>query len=729
MEKETFERYYNTYLTEELVGPSKNKTAQCPFCEKDGKFSVDITTGCAQCLSCTETCNHISFLTKFHNTWLDYTDDDQYASIAEARGLSVETLKKAKFAYNSISGVWLVPYKNPFTTQLTNLGYFYTFGDNAYRIFKAPNINGEIPLTFYNPYEGLKNSESKQLNIIEGEWDTLAWIELQSGHDLIPTIGAPGALIFPEKCKHWFKDFDIVNLYYDNDEAGLKGITKAAHKLTEWGKQVKAIDWSEVSEDEDLDGYDVRDMLQEFDDAYFALSSSLTSITNEVSPNSIDGDKLSDGYIASLSDITEITEFDKYIDCYGKHMHLTEENRRAIALTMAISTCQYMLGEPLWFFMVGQAGCGKTTLIESYGGNNEYFDYASRITSKSLVSGWNSGGDEPSLLYRMNGKTFFIKDFTVVLGMPKEQQKEVFDLLRDIYDGTLKITFGNGKVCNFHNLRFNLVAGVTDAIKLHNDASMGERFLRLDYMGKECDDIAIIQSTLKGFGQSSTRKKELTEATLGYAKTLIKEENRWNIENIPRMSTTSIDAISTLARYTAFIRTRTETDRQEGLKYRPRKEVASRLALQYAKVAFSLEKTFNPTFMNKAFEANGSGPPTIDFSDKTLQYVAKVAHDTSEGFNQEVVHAIHQQPRLGRRDLEARLKLPATRIHRVISDLKTIGLIKTVTRIDDHNPQVPLDRRGYGKNADKGRPSEYYSVHPDFLSIMDAVFPENKERV
>lgn len=967
---EDFTKFYDTYLYESLEGTGKNRTTTCPFCEKENKFSVNVETSKGQCLSahCGEQVNHLTFLTKFHNAWLQETTISNYQELSKLRGISTKTLQQAKLAYDSYRERWLVPYKHPGTPNLTNLGYFQAKGKNAFRIYKGPNVKEEMPLTLYNPYQLHRAIKTDTLYIAEGEWDTLAMMDILSGTKEI-VIGVPGAMIFPESCRKWFDKIKHVNLVYDWDEAGRLGMVKACEILKRWGKGVRAIDWESIEGAEE--NYDIRDMLLHHKDT--AREAIKTSLFDLNTTDNAPAQELSAGYVTSIDEIDEVESFDQYVDLYGSQLHLSEDNVKAMAITMAISTCQYMHGESLWFFLVGPPGCiasyeevkinragktfnismkdlhnmmnggvrggkqwdtsiptkiqtmnedgtirlrkimksvhqgsqlvcrvitkdgaslnatadheflvwdgdcyckkplselkpgmllaknvgrsvkgkspkkqyafkcgikyhpfkvwggrnnkykiathrlvveaemnglplddyvhalrhdaelskafvflkptihvhhidrdhtnndlsnlevmtdtehmyehaeentknvleqvdaveiveinknigvtevydlqlrdphnfvvngfvvgnsGKTTLIESYGGNNEYFDYASRVTSKALVSGWNSG-PEASLITKMNGKTFFIKDFTVVLGMPKEQKKEVFNLFRDIYDGTLKITFGNGKVVDLSNLSFNMIAGVTDAIKAQSDSSMGERFLRYDYMGTQCDDEAIIDSALSGFGQFNTRKQSLTEASLGYVKTLLKQENRWDLENLPRLSQYSKQRLGALARYTAYIRTRPENDKSEGLIFRPRKEIATRLALQYAKLAYALEKVFSPGI-------NGSGG-TLDLSDQTLKLIAKVAHDTAEGFEQDVMQILHQRPKIGRKDLETKLKLTPTRIHRVITDLKTLGLVQTRTM---------TNLRPTRGSQGSGRPSELYSVHPDFALLMDDV--------
>jgi Toprim-like len=694
-----YSRFYQTYLYDSLYGSGKNRTTTCPFCESVGKFAININTSEAQCLKadCGERVNHITFLTKYHQAWLSCTEEDSYEDLSNQRGISPSTFRAAKWAYDSYNDRWLVPYKNPFTPNLTNLGHFQTKGKHAFRIYKAPNVNDEMPLTLYNPYTLHKGIKTDTCYITEGEWDALALMELFSDTNEV-IIGVPGALIFPEAAKKWFEKINHVNLVYDYDDAGAMGTRKAYELLSRWGKQVRAIDWT--SADGAEAGMDIRDMLMKHrTTAAVSIRSAMANFESSEEAEQ----ELSAGYVRSMADIAEVDNFDNYIDMYGKHLHLSQENIDSMAITMAIATSQYLPGEPLWFFLVGQPGSGKTTLIESFGGNNEYFDYASRVTSKSLVSGWNSG-PEASLITKMNGKTFFIKDFTVVLGMPKEQKKEVFNLFRDIYDGTLKITFGNGKVVDLSNLRFNMIAGVTDAIKSQSDASMGERFLRYDYMGTDWNDELIIDSALSGFGRFNERKDQLTEASLGFVKTILKPENRWDLYSLPRLSQGSRNRLSALARYTAYIRTRPETDRTDGLVYRPRKEIASRLALQYAKLSFALEKVFSPGMKVKG---------DLEISERTFKLIAKVAHDTAEGFAQDIVKIVYDRPNIGRKDLEVKLKLTSNRVHRVITDLKTLGLIQIRT-----TPNVRPTRQGYGK---VGRPTEQYCVHPDFASLLKDV--------
>lgn len=711
-----YSKFYNTYLSSPLKGTGNNRTTDCPFCESENKLSINIRTSKGQCLhaQCGKKINHLTFLKYFHEAWLEFTEDAAYEELSELRGISIHTLKNvAKWAYDGYRNRWLVPYYNPLTGHLTNLGTFVTHGDSAFRIYKAPNIEdtngiGTVPLTFYVPSDqtDLKDSEVEACYIAEGEWDALALIDLQtrwSPDDVLPVIATPGANMFQINNQKWFEAINTYYLVYDNDDAGRVGTERAGINLRSWGKEVHTLDWSQIEDaKEDMD---VRDLLLTNPDEGASLI--YESLVEYIPVDEDDPEQLSAGYVITLADITPITSYEEYLDGYqSAGMHLSECNQDAIAITMATAACQYLSAaqnEGLWFFLQGPAGSGKTTLIESFGGQNEYFDYASRITAKNLVSGWQAGGKEPSLIHRMNNKCFFIKDFTVVLDMPKEQRKEVFSLFRDIYDGTLHITFGNGKVCNFHNLNFNLIAGVTDEILAHSDANMGERFLRLDYSGAEIDDEKIIKAALRGFGKSSGKKGELTDATLGYVKTLLDVENRWDIYNMPNLSASSITALTNMARYVAYTRARTKEDRKDGIMYRPRKEVAARLALQFCKLGYSLEKVHNPF-------CTGGGSKSYDLSDNTLRLIKKVAFDTSAGFQQDIITRLAQssEDRMTRATLKRLIGggINDTRLHKTIQSLAALDIVGTFKQ----------------SQGEKGRPSDQITLSRTFRKIAKTMF-------
>lgn len=696
--------FYDTFLTYPLKHSpqSKNATSECPFCEAPNKFSIDVKSGVGKCLSaaCGETFNPASFMVKFHNSWLEHTSDEDYEILSEQRGISVATLKKAQFAYDSYKERWLVPYFNPNSKTLNNLGYFHPGNPKKpFVIYKAPNDTGEFRLQLYNPCEPIGDppEETEEIVICEGEWDALALYDLittnkhYDPHSRPIILATPGAGIVPTRLPLYLAREQNILLSYDNDDAGNSGVVKMGLALQDLGKTVKHVAWDSASEPVP-EGTDLRDIISDPDlKKRFNSFDKLKEITTPFLHVQEEGQTA--GYVSSIEDIEPVENLRTYFKLYNKQIVLSETNKLAIIGGLAISTSVYMKGEPLWGFFIGPASSGKTVFIESFGGENEMFDYASKVTDKSFVSGWSAGGDG-SFFTRINGKTFLIKDFTTVINMSKDRQKELFDILRDIYDGSFRQRFGNNVERNYKDTNFNILAGVTDAIYSHNDADMGERFLRISYLGDDHDEDAILDSVLGNFGNSRSKKEKLTQATLGYVNTIM--ANKWDVDqDYPTMGLDTKRFISNLAKYVAKIRTKPKHDRTEGLVYRPRPEVAARLAIQFQKLSYAVLKVINP---NKVWEDD------FELPSLARRVVAKVAKDTCYGFSQEIVEYLYKNPKNQESKIAKMLSLPETRVHRCMKDLHLLKIVR------------------FSKIKTKGAPAKLWTPTDEFTPLCEAVF-------
>ena len=334
---------------------------------------------------------------------------------------------------------------------------------------------------------------------------------------------------------------------------------------------------------------------------------------------------------------------------------------------------------------------GKTTFIDSFGGNNERFDNLSKISAKALVSGWrDDDGSEPSYLAKLKDKTLFVKDFTVTLTDSQDSQREVFGLLTDIFDGYVKIPYGNNQVREFYDLYFNMVAGVTDIVHSHSAASIGERFLRIDFLGRNYKARQFASAALANFGKSKPQKEALTKNTLGFVNYL---------KSMPfpmEIPSEYHDPIIDLAEFIATIRTKVESDRLEGIKYRPRTELPSRLSLQLAKLFVSVRTVYN-------LDPNKE-ESTINASRLAFDVVKKVAFDTCYGFSLDLVKAIHVNPGATRDILAAKANIHQQKAYRILDDLITTGVIT----------------KSNGQAGVKGgRPAHLYSINPKLKTVLD----------
>lgn len=703
-------KVYNTILANNnpsseffLKTAGKDAKGYCFICDK-GSLSIEVSTGKGKCWNCETSMNVTSFITKYHEQWFTATPDDYYQELVNARGISMDVLKQGKLAYDCNNARWLMPHKNLNTQFLANLGHFYDHATmkeerKAYDVWMLPNAGDMFPKPFYNPYSfHLQPSFSNQpLVICEGQWDTLAIIDmcLKSYKDQsrIPAIlGVCGASHIPKNATSFLKNYKEVYLVYDNDDPGQNGAMKMAALLSSENFTVKKLNWNKLDFPSPCpEGYDIRDLFVKRKKLFgFVMKACEEIIVDKQTPEN-EPEQLGPGYISTVEGIDPVDTLDHYLKLYETHMVLNDTNRKSMIAGIAIAAGTMLPGEPLWAFLVGVASDGKTTFIESFGGNHEWCDYSSKLTSKALVSGLGEGA---SNIPKMNNKCYFIKDFTVILGMPKDQQRELFDILRDVYDGSVKIPYGNGKILNFQNLNFNLIAGVTPAIYRLNEAQLGERFLRINYSDNSITDEDTMTSILRGFGNTTKKKDDLTKATVGYLKTI--RANFYDNTSIPQLHTPDYHLIGNLANYIAQTRTKPEHNRTEGLIYRPKPEASKRLGLQFVKLGLSIYRTLNPT---------SNIPTEIKLDERTIDILGKVAYDTCEGFTQDVLKTIYFNPKITQQDLSKRLAIPASRTNRVLEDIKIVGLVTTILR--------------HGGN---GRPSLLYKLKPNMESVCSKMF-------
>lgn len=684
-----FATFFSTYLTQEVPENYHGEyRLDCPLhdCENPtNHFYANCDTGEWHCKRCDASGNARTLITILHQQHYELTTHSQYLSLSELRGISPETFENAGWAYDADNDRWLVPYYtyNPDTGEwsefLNNLGYFYPSSTNESTRFKIKKA-GALSLYLYNP--GIHTLPPSDTAVIcEGEWDTLAYYELHSDTtDLV--LGKPGSGFNVAYMKTLAKS-KTVHLLLDNDPAGHKQTVKAIEVIKNDISDIKILDWSLMEHAQK----DVRDLwMMEGDKSHKLITDALIPADFEAVDKEVI--KL---YQTSLSDYETVETFDEYTKTLATYLYMTPETLAAMAAVLGITNSINIPGEPLWAFLIGPPSSGKTTFIDSFGGNNELFDNLSKISAKSLVSGWkDETGDEPSYLAKLKDKTLFVKDFTVTLTDSIDSQKEVFGLLTDIFDGYVKIPYGNNQVREFYDLYFNMVAGVTDIVHSHSAASIGERFLRIDYLGKNYDSRMFARRALQNFGQARPQKELLTKNTLGFVN---------HLRSMPMIMTLQdeyLDPITDLAEFIATIRTKVESDPKEGVKYTPRPELPSRLANQLAKLFVSTRGVYN---------LDPNSDEQLDISSRTaFETVKKVALDTCYGFSLDIVRTIKKYPLLDRQALAEVAKIHPQRAYRVLTDLCTTGVLTKVS-----------GRVG----ASGGRPPSHYAINPKLANVLD----------
>lgn len=140
-----------------------------------------------------------------------------------------------------------------------------------------------------------------------------------------------------------------------------------------------------------------------------------------------------------------------------------------------------LAGDPLWVFLVGPSGDGKTELVNPLAGL-DFVRPLDTLTVNTFLSGKQKKDPNASLLLRLpDGAVLLMRDFTAILEIHREKRDEIFSQLRKIYDGHLTRATGEGGESAELSWtgKIGLIACVTPAIEGYRAfaTTLGERFL------------------------------------------------------------------------------------------------------------------------------------------------------------------------------------------------------------------------------------------------------------
>jgi len=591
----------------------------CPFCNKEDHFYVKQKTGQYSCKRCNEEGNLYTFLTKVHADAVSSTSRNDLESIANMRdGIPISVLKKHGICKSPMGDI-MIPYRKPDSDNLVNLKKWNAEKKISYN---TPGCNG----LFFVRWEA-----SGPIYVCEGEWDALALLNLMTEAEVespYSIVAVPGAGVFKES---WCSNFANREVYflYDNDHdkenngrtfnPGKDGMSRAVSVLLQTLKpeqknkmMINIIDWSQAKNYDQLpDGFDVRD----WSIKYTKLQKQQIGFRKLIKlcrPHDASPKKKSykaikrDDFFQVVADFQSVLEFgESFID--------------TLACCFATMISLRIEGNPLWLFVVGPASCGKTTIIEAFESCEDITEHLSKLTPASLVSGWRGEGEDPSLLPRLKNKTLCVKDFTAVLSMSPNDKENLFGMLRDAYDGRFVSTFGNGTQREYTNLYFSILAGVTHAIHAESRTNLGERFLKINLLDDNFDEMKHIKKALSNVGMKPEQKAMLAGSVLGFMNYLVKSPNP-----IPTISEEFEDRISAISMLVALVRTQVQRSGPNMMSIRPEPEIGSRVATQLKKLALALAIVFGQK----------------EVTEDCYRIVKKVAVDSCVGWQLEIIEAI-----------------------------------------------------------------------------------------
>lgn len=677
-------------------GNDKQAKGECPFCGKSDHFFVNVESGQYNCRRCSSEGNLYTFLGQLHGTSLKSAGVHAHrlASLAADRGIPVEELKRWGVISSHLDpSTFLLPFYN-FKGKIANLSRIVKTG-GKWKPLGTPTCK------LYPYGVNLLQKAHKILWVCEGPWDAMAlsaalatvrndgrvWVGHRGEKSAIRTqgvIAVPGAGTFAPEWLQLFAGREV-RLVFDNDHPkesptgqkimpgfdGQKRVIKIASENQHSAKKILYIVWGKGGFDAKRpDGYDVRDLLKDA-----GGPAALTYLCEKLQlPKTISSTDNPSEQIERVEPI-ECASFDELCGHFQKHLYFTEAMRDTLSISLAVVASTAEPGEQLWFRIIGPPGSGKTTIAECLSVAREY------CFPQSIVTGFHSGftggpgrsepSRETSLVPQIDRKCVIIKDADTLIN--HSRRDAILSELRDIYDGSSRSIYRNGRKCNFEDLRNTFLLCGTDALRGLNRSFLGERFLDCDILGNsstgEYLDSAMRSafSTLKhsfeipaADGKTSeaqgVHSKILKQVTYGYLQGLLSKLQARSIM-LPTATNRVQVQLKSMAQLLSFVRARVEREHAD-MCYRPRPELATRLVKQFVKLA---------CFLAIVWEKS-----SID--DHIMSIVAKVLWDTANGYPLEVINFLYSKPN-GASSLAVvgELQLSEEFIRRLLNDMLEIG--------------------------------------------------------
>ena len=659
--------FHGAVFSEEANGQA---IGDCPLCFKPKHFHVNlvekpnpkkpgktIDAGAFDCKHCGAAGGVYQFLTKFLDKHLATTTEAHYKSLSKLRNnLPWQAFQLSGLAYDGVR--WLVPLHN-FSEDLRNL-YAWNPLTKSPKLLSTPS-----PCTTSLYWSGdvapPQQPNDWPIILCEGEWDAIAleWLRREVPGKTKPQaviMAVHGATTFDTSLLKYF-DGRRVLLPFDRDEAGEKGLAKVGPLLLKSGAtSVDVLDWSMLEVPADAEKWDLRDQICQDLAAKIKPKPLWESIIAAHVPLS------SSGVAASIPEtelpkpkrtVKTCDDFRKIIKGYRDRLHLTDNMVDGIAVMFATAFAGRTYGDPLWLFVVGPPGGGKSAIIKSF---REAADccYTSTFKARALVSGAELPQDI-SLLAQWPQQAVFVKDFTAVKSLPQVEQEEIYGILRDAYDGQFHRQFGNGVERIYNDCYFSLIAGVTDVIHGDQRAELGERFLKFDWIrGAGYNPIQQMEAAIASMEGEKEGDDDLISTTCSFM------QREFDYQQTPQPPRLYVDKLLALAQVVALLRTRRPHGARgrEDLAYRLRAEVPTRIIKQLSKLGRCLCFVLG---LDK-------------WTPRVYQMLYDVALDTCHGQNQEIFIELSKRPATVA-DLRLHLRFSRPTIERRLDEMVEIGYI------------------------------------------------------
>ena len=198
-------------------------------------------------------------------------------------------------------------------------------------------------------------------------------------------------------------------------------------------------------------------------------------------------------------------------ECIKKWLYIKKTDNIDVILASYISL--YHKGKPLWIFLIGRSGDGKTELVKSLIGlpNVRLLD---QITPYTLASGKKGSQDLGSELTGRH-TLLIILDLASLLSLDSKEKKKIWGQFRNLYDGYIQRDTGGGRSVHYRDCHVNMLACSTSTIKKESNvqAAMGTRELLYGFSNTQlAEDKVKMNRAIKNLEHQSQMNNEIKTA-------------------------------------------------------------------------------------------------------------------------------------------------------------------------------------------------------------------------
>lgn len=315
--------------------------------------------------------------------------------------------------------------------------------------------------------------------------------------------------------------------------------------------------------------------------------------------------------------------------------------------------------DPVWLLIVAPPSGGKSELITGLN-DLDFMHPISTLTQHTFASGMVNQKKQVDLLHRINGKIIALKDFTSILSMNKEAQREVMGQFREIYDGEYVKEFGTGKTTKWKG-KIGIIGGVTPegAYQFQEHSGMGERFIL--YKMLQPGRVEMSKRVRENRGKMAANRIVMKDA--------FKEYIEYVLDNLAGSITVKLDEdlqddLFAVADFATLARSKVKTDfRGKDIIYVPEPEMPGRFVGELLALATAL------AIMNRG-----------SLSEEDMQLLYKVALDSIPSVRKLAINALTQYKTGTTASLATHLNYPTDVVRGWLNELNALGVCDRISK-------------------------------------------------